>query len=148
MLVCTRVKRLAQVILGFRPGVLFLDLDNTLFREPSNVRTPALCDPYAPVWLTLARGAGWHIAGCTARPPSLAVFTQLQLSNVPVALDHVLYTDGYAKGPSVAHYLALRGTLSGPVVVIDDQKMHLESIHECISHFLPHIQLRLFHFHG
>jgi predicted mannosyl-3-phosphoglycerate phosphatase (HAD superfamily) len=142
------VTRLSQVVLGFRPGVLFLDLDNTLFRAPSQARTPALCDPYAPGWLALARGAGWHVAGCTSRSPSLAAFTQVQLSNVRVALNPVLYTDGNAKGPTVVQNLLRRESYTGPVVVVDDQREQLESIHDCVSALLPHIQLRLYLFHG
>lgn len=142
------VKRLSQVVLGFRPGVLFLDLDNTLFRAPSHAHIPALCDPYAPGWLALAKGAGWNVAGCTSRPPSLAAFTQMQLSNVRVALDPVLYTDGNAKGPAIVQNLLRRGTYTGPVVVVDDQKTQLESIHACVSNLLPHIQLRLYLFHS
>ena len=140
------VKRMAQIVLGFRPGTLFLDLDNTLFREPCTTRTPTLCDPYAPGWVMLARNAGWRVAGCTARSPSLAAFTQTQLNSVHVALDPVLYTDGNAKGPVVAQYLMRHGVLTDPVVVVDDQKAQLENIYECITYLLPHIQLRMYQF--
>jgi|APFre7841882654_1041346.scaffolds.fasta_scaffold09032_4 hypothetical protein len=142
------VSRLTQVVLGFRPGVLLLDLDNTLFREPVHALIPALCDPYAPGWLALARSAGWHVAGCTARSPALAAFTQQQLSNVRVLLDPVIYTDGHPKGPSVVQYLLHRGTLAGPVVVVDDMRSQLESIHDCVSALIPHLQLRLYLFLG
>lgn len=140
------VSRLTQVVLGFRPGVLLIDLDNTLFREPVNAPNPALCDPYAPGWLALARGAGWHVAGCTARSPTLAAFTQMQLSNVRVPLDPIIFTDGRAKGPSAAQYLLRRGTYTGPVVVVDDVRAQLESIYDCVSTLMPHLQLRLYHF--
>lgn len=136
------VYRFVQVVLGSTRGVVVLDVDDTLLQSAD---TSLLCDAHAPIWIDMARAAGWEVIGCTARASVYDVLTRHQLARVGIVIDPMLFTDGYPKGPSVVNFLLAHGIVC-PVVVVDDNRDQLLSIASCVASHLPDAPLHLYQF--
>jgi hypothetical protein len=113
------IRRISQLRLGFKPGVLMLDIDETIFRPPVVSLPPRLYDPHLPFWIALAKHAGWQVGACTARLQKDQAFTLQQLHTVGLYLDPVLFSDGGLKGPVLRQWCSTLPP-STPVLMVDD----------------------------